>query len=397
MKWGEPRVIVIGLLFLCTALLLALSVILANGILSGRTGFRFSEHYKRVLTFIVVFCVSSGLLGTALEALYELTGETLPREIQDIVFLWDRSGSMAGSDPNNMCLPKIADFVSAMGTGKNIAVIQYSDYAWDFIPMTRAGPEGADVIRNTKNESEGAGGGTLFAPALDLAAKYITAAQSSGRNLDVIIFSDGACADMGIFSFYAALKPYINSGTRVNTVGVGPVDRMKMQKIADRTGGTFVVMDEFSDLAAASALALTSDSDDTLMTARIGAARQKNVYPIMRTAFLAILSAFIGCMGSYLVYEGFPLKAMLIKNVCAAVPAGLVIEAFSLSDSRYNAIPYLTFMILTCLIICKVNVLQSIPGGIHEPGLPHPAGEETRQGIAPINEAGQAKTISKED
>lgn len=157
----------------------------------------------------------------------------------NICFVVDRSGSMEGEYIKN-CKSAICDSISSLDETTKIGLVSFESTARIDSTLTTSQFQ-------VKSEVEGlvASGGTNIASGLDLAREVLL--NASGKKV-VILLSDGFDADDGERRLDDVLDELVGQNIMVYSIGLQGCDEEYLQKISERTGGTFRLVQDSNDL-----------------------------------------------------------------------------------------------------------------------------------------------------
>lgn len=340
----------IGLLFLTFALLYAAAVNLYNVLRRKDTGFRFGMHQKQVLLVTAVCMALCFGMGMGLEAVYTHVSPEALRPTQDTVLLWDRSTSMTTTDPDQASDQALIYFVQDVAPDNNVAVLRYADDAAVLLPASAGGSKSATMLQAAIDAERKAEGQTNFRKALALAEDF-AADMQRGRQLDLVLISDGYATDMSEHSYVDAIAPFQKNGVRIFTIGTENVNTALMQAIAKDTGGNFIHIADFNTLGSALTTIAAGKVEDTLLTARTDVRRQTQRLMLERIVFLWILGFGIGCC-TIMLYETERVRAQLLRAAIGSLAAGIAAELLLQSgdNEAFAQACYLTLVMLTSCI-----------------------------------------------
>ena len=152
-----------------------------------------------------------------------------PISIADIALIIDSSGSMSGSDPNNLRISAANFFIDLSGPTVQIAIIDFDDSARTLAPLTFANPTGKTDLKSAVNRV-GVGGGTNIGRGLQKAFQELIASKSNAKKVAVLLTDgEGSYTQQGVLD-------YANRGWSIYTIGLGSgVNRNTLQTISAAT------------------------------------------------------------------------------------------------------------------------------------------------------------------
>lgn len=316
----SPRVL-IPLLFVVFALVLCAAVSVYMGCFGKGEEAFFMLEGRTMLTVglicgVVVLFFSSMLL----EWLYDRDAQgTQPST--SYVFLLDESGSMLINDPSCSRYSAVENVMNNRTDDLPYAVYMFGNDCRQIRPM---GGQSQGPLERPADAEYAVGGGTYIQNALETVLEDIQSGKlEAGAAPHVILLTDGYAGDMSAFSGNSVLRKLSREGARVSTVGLGAVDESLMQRIANKTGGTFVMVENAADLAQGFANVAQANSQNDLLSTRTGV-RSNVGYFFLRLLFLLVLGAVVGCLKAMACGEDFLL--ILIVTLAGALVGTLLME-----------------------------------------------------------------------
>lgn len=168
------------------------------------------------------------------------------KNINQIMFVMDKSGSMRKNDPDYIRTSLIRSFFEKMGKNDTIGLVGFSNDAHNYsygLTNDKAVVENAIAqFENQKDE-----GSTYLNKGIELAATTLRNADN-GENVSKSIFAltDGRTTDTISDSYLNALKA---DGIKVYTVGLGEVAYSYLKNIAKVTDGEYFYAKTSEDLS----------------------------------------------------------------------------------------------------------------------------------------------------
>lgn len=203
---------------------------------------------------------AGGLILTAGQAASELAGpEDAPiepllpvhfRQVKKkekvpaaLVFVMDRSSSMARSGKFMILLRAVVDAIERLKDNVQVAMIMFDDFPEVVVPLCEA--KQRDKIRKVLT-SQRIGGGTSIYPALQKAHRELK--KSAARLKHVILLSDGQSISMYAQYGYIVEKMAEDHIT-VTAIALGEdADQPELKRIAARSGGHYYFTDNMANV-----------------------------------------------------------------------------------------------------------------------------------------------------
>lgn len=205
--------------------------------------------------------LGGGLLVCAGKAAAELAGPDdvplealLPVEFRQVkkkekipaalVFVLDRSSSMARGDKFRILLRAVVDTLDRLRDNAQVSVIMFDDFPEVVVPLSEA--RHRDKIRKVVL-AQRVGGGTSIFPALEQAGKQLK--KSAAKLKHVILLSDGqSISRYGHYS-YIVEKMADRDKITIAAVALGKdADPEELQAIAARSGGRYYFTDSMDNV-----------------------------------------------------------------------------------------------------------------------------------------------------
>ena len=217
------------------ALTLFLAIIVSNA-LGNNAKPRSSGYTRTLITIGAIF-----LCTMLFEFLYELNPIVLqPTEPTSYIFLIDDSGSMEQNDPHFIRNDAIYDVLQDRDYDFPYAVYSFESDCRQISPMAKAGTA---VQKNYGFVSNGL---TDILGAIRYVLKDIdNGVLDGGASPRIILLSDGASDQYG---YNGVMSDCIKRNVSISTVGIGSADSEFLQRIAEDTRGTFVWVNDISQL-----------------------------------------------------------------------------------------------------------------------------------------------------
>lgn len=374
-----PQIVNVGLYFGILALCIGLGCLLAEMISPRLNGASWRQMYMGTSwkLWIPATLVLLLVAGAALEFLYEVDmgGQ---RQVRNIVFVIDNSGSMRQTDPDNARYAAAKSLIGQMDSAKQVSVISFGNEAEVIQPFVKAHDQDTKLAIYEKIDAlEPTEDGTNIEGALNQAMQLIR--QESTKGTLVILLSDGV-SDVDVDK---TLSDYIDQRIAVHTVGLSLVDpsgTRLLETIAGRTGGQYYDVEEAKDLSLVFQQIYNTVGERTLLTERTGTLESSSLYMILRIVALTLIGTLIGLALGIMFDNRYLAKSFAIGGAAAGLLAGCLLE-FGLSGS-----PWLDGMIrlLAALILALIISLFTMVVPIKEHGVKSYSGSARpgRQGSA---------------
>lgn len=324
MEEHMPAPFMVGIYFWAFGICLAVGLFAAHVVMGT-----FSQFQKPLLVLLTLILSLSG--GMLFELLYELGGSQIDIKEADIIFAIDNSGSMEENDPEQLRVEAIEEIIDGSDSDFRYAVYSFGD--------------SVEMIRNMADQSEGTGslqrtpnGGTPIVGVLEQIERDIDSKQFQlGRNTKIVLLTDGYATDNGMFFHNAINRPlkyFAKKNISINAVGLGNVDEVLMNQMADKTGGVFIMADDVSQLAEAMKTASTTYKERNLLGFR-PALNLGWFYGLMRIVFITLLGTALLFLKLGIVGNRESQEVILLFTIGGSLLAGLFMEfginAFSIS------------------------------------------------------------------
>jgi Ca-activated chloride channel family protein len=352
-----PTVFLVGGYFGGLALCIGMFCLLAEMISPKLNGASWRQRYmgtswKLLLPSTLILLL---LLGTACEFVYELNINGL-KPVKNIVLIIDNSGSMEETDPTAARYEAAKNLIHEMDSDKEVAIILFNDKVDLLQPFVRLRDQSIkDEVISHLDGIDPTNGGTDIGLALAKSMEQITQQDGSKRGAMAILLSDGY-SDV---NREEALRDYIASGTKVNTIGLDLRTQQSsglLQDIANRTGGRYYDVSDSANVSMVFQQIYNNIDGRTLLTERVGSVEGSTYYMILRIFLLILLGTALGLSLGILFDNRHLAKSFSIGGAVAGMIAGAVLE-FGLGNSDFhNSI----IRLLACLILAVVIALFTL-------------------------------------
>ncbi len=204
--------------------------------------------------FLGLFIIASLLISQIVYA----DDETRINIEKEIVFVIDRSGSMATKDPNNLTNELVKLFIDSLDSkSTNIGVVGFNDSIVKTVGLTSLSTE--DNRTKLKKDIEGINvkGSTDIGLALKEATLMLENSENTESEKIIVLISDGE-TDLSVSKVRKieqskedeqyALKKANENGYKIYSVGVNVSDKTYLNEISNATNGKVYTMNKTSDL-----------------------------------------------------------------------------------------------------------------------------------------------------
>lgn len=316
----------IALYFLAFSVIMLISMFVLNQIRQDysywyKTGKKdtIKKAYIRGIVCILVLFILSG----ACEFLYEL-GKEADYDPTSYVFLIDDSGSMSANDPQCVRSEAIGKIMENQADDLPYAVYKFTDQSQLIKKMSRY--EKGDKYEFLSD------GGTDIVNSLDaIIDELLSQKVNGGDHPKILLLSDGESSSWGVKSVINKCR---GNKISVSTIGFN-VNSHLLSKIARKTGGIYISVNNIDDLQEQMNKAITSFLDRNLISDRF-VLKNDGLYAFLRILFLCLMGAVFSwmkyesfCSAKGPKYDGMVLKVSL---VCTALAAIMMELCFSVLD-----------------------------------------------------------------
>ena len=204
-----------------------------------------TNNFAPLVLLMVVFFICTGFL----EFLYELGGTSVIKEPTSYVFLIDDSGSMSGNDPN-------CERATAI---KKIMEKQDGDFPYSVYSFTSGSKKLKELgpYSQEDNYQFSSNGGTDIIGSLDSVLNEIIADSAYGESPRIMLVSDGSSSSSGIKGVITKCN---DNSVSISSISFGDIfGNALLNKLASRTGGVYVAVDNVDELYNEMQMAITSN------------------------------------------------------------------------------------------------------------------------------------------
>lgn len=288
-KWWTPFGIALYFLIFSTIMLIAMFVFnqirkdYSYWFKNGKKD-TIKKAYIRGVVCVVVIFVLAGIF----EFLYEL-GNDVIYDTTSYVFLIDDSGSMSGNDPQCERGEAINRIMKNQTEDMPYAVYKFSDQPELIKNMGK-------YIETDSFEFSSDGGTDIVGSLNRITDELISKVVDGGDYPKILLLSDGESSYAGVNSL---IKKCRSNNIAVSTIGFN-VNSYLLSRIARKTGGIYINVNNIDDLQEQMNKAITSFLDRNLISDRF-VPKNDGLYAFLRVLFLSL----IGIVFSWLKYETF--------------------------------------------------------------------------------------------
>lgn len=234
-----------------------------------------TNNFAPLVLLMVVFFICTGFL----EFLYEIGGTSVIKEPTSYVFLIDDSGSMSANDPN-------CERATAI---KKIMEKQDGDFPYSVYSFTSGSKKLKELgpYSQEDNYQFSSNGGTDIIGSLDSVLNEIIADSAYGESPRIMLVSDGSSSSSGIKGVITKCN---DNSVSISSISFGDIfGNALLNKLATRTGGVYVSVDNVDELYNEMQMVITSNSVRNLVSERY-VPRLNWLYAILRIVFLVIMA-----------------------------------------------------------------------------------------------------------
>lgn len=221
-----------------------------------------------------------------------------------MVFVTDRSSSMARGGKFSILLRAVADTLGRIKDTAQVSVVMFDDFPETVVALTEA--KNRDKIRKIVL-SQRVGGGTSIYPALKAAHKELK--KSAAKLKHIILLSDGQ--SMSMYDHYGYIVDKIASDNiTITSVALGKdADQVELKRIAARTGGRFYFTDNISNVPKIFARETENITETNVIEQPIKVKRAKLVQALSGIDFSSSPA-----LGGYIPSEALPTAEVLLVS-----------------------------------------------------------------------------------
>lgn len=265
------------------------------------------------------------LLSASFEFLYGWIGTGGKQQVSSYLFVIDNSGSMEKTDPDGMRYQAIEKLLENKDPDFSYGVYHFSDSAElvrDMAPVS-AGTAGRESVNS---------GGTAVLHALDTILQDLDQGKLVlDDHCRMILLSDGYATDVDEASRYECirrLEQFADRGISISTVGMtGNVDTQLLMLAADKTGGTYVSVQDVEQLEQGMRQAAQTEEENRNLLGYRSEGSTGIVYVILRIFFIICLGMLIAVEKTVLCERFLNTNSVLVSSVIGSALAGICLEA----------------------------------------------------------------------
>ena len=333
--WSPLQMGCIFVMFYLALVIVVLIVSKVNG--NADQYFRRSSDYVGIAFMAAVGAIVIFCLGILFEFLYELGIQKQYHEPDAYIFLIDDSGSMGGNDGDFKRYDAIEEVLREKNEEFPYMIYQFTGS----VKTARAfGPisEGMGDIPRENN------GNTDLRGALEtLLEDYDKGVWGTSKYPRIIVLTDGQTSGFGMNGI---IGDCVEHEITVGTLGLGQgASSRLLKRIALRTGGTFVAIDDVSGLNEAMQEASQKNAKRDLFSER-NYVKNDALYAALRILFLAALGALIGGWMYCFSLNGRDVGIIMLCAGVTAVLAAILMEFGMEHLPIASGLIYLLFFVL---------------------------------------------------
>lgn len=316
--WSRP--VLIGVMFLVLAVVVSAAVLAASKAKRGfDEEFLFLQSTGAIVLGLAVTAVAVFAVALVLEWIYDRQFAEMP-EPTSYIFLLDESSSMEDNDPEKLRYAAVDQVMSGLQTAAPYAAYCFADTT---VLCRAMGPYAA----GEEVPWQALGGGTMLRGGLERILSDLESGTLAGGEAPlVVMLSDGYFGDIGgLRSADDLLKRFASAGIRISTVGLGSYDRSVLERVANRTGGVHLAVEEAPELAAAMKTAVSGQASRDLLSVRPMTANEP-LYGILRVLFLTLLGGMMAFARAMACARMNAHGLILIVGAVAALLGALLLE-----------------------------------------------------------------------
>ena len=344
-----PMPVLIGLYFLGLALFAAAGcAVIVSFMYHSTHGYR-DILLRCLLLFLAVFAA-----GVIFEFLYELQAGSRQKEPDSYIFLMDSSGSMEESDPSGQRFEAVRQVLEGQEESFPFAVYCFANDSSLVQDM-------APISDGTEFPVEEPYGGTAIQTVLKTLYSDIESGKiDPGENGRVLLLSDGYATDMGLFSglgFGKILKNFSRAGISISTVGLGNPDDALMSRIAGKTGGVYIDVEDAAELGQAMKEAATQKGVRNLLDYR-SEVKFDFLYMLLRFAAVLVIGLLFAGLKTYISESVLDTQPVLISSIVGSLLAAVCVE---FGMNRLGLTPWLMRLFM-CVFLAAATLYESRRG-----------------------------------
>lgn len=287
----------------------------------GYASFGGSVNRRQWMTAFILMALLSALFAW----IYGWIGTGGRERVSSYLFVIDNSGSMDQTDPSGMRYQAIEKLLENKDPDFSYGIYHFSDSAQlvrKMAPVSAGGP-----VQEPEN-----GGGTAVIHALDTILDDLdTGTLQLDHHCRMILLSDGYATDVSDTTRYECirrLEQFADRGISISTVGMtGGVDTQLLMLAADKTGGTYVSVQNVEQLEEGMRHAAQAEEGSRNL---LGYRSEKDtglLFSAMRIFFVIVLGMLIAVEKTVLCERFLNTNSVLASSMIGSALAGICLEA----------------------------------------------------------------------
>lgn len=341
-----PMPVLIGLYFLGLALFVAIGCAVIVSFM-----YHSAQGYRDIVLRCIILILAVFAAGVIFEFLYELQINGKQKEPESYIFLMDNSGSMEESDPQRKRYDAIEQILEVQEGSFPFAVYIFangSKLVRDMAPVS----EGIDFLADEPF------GGTAIKGVLDTLYDDIESGKiGKWENGRVLLLSDGHATDMGLFGGWSlgkTLKNFSKKGISISTVGLGNPDDALMSRIAGKTGGVYISVDDAALLNQAMQEAITQKSSRNILDYR-NDVKFDFIYMVLRFAAVLAIGLLMAGLKTYISESVLDTQPVLVSSAAGSLLAAFFVE---FGMNKLGLYPWLMRLFM-CVFLAAATLYES--------------------------------------
>ena len=327
-------------------------------LIKGMTNGTFVNFGKIILLTLLSFVVLTGC--TALfEYIYEMNINVVKTKYSDMqyVFIIDDSGSMktipgysqVGNDPGLKRYDAVEEIINSLDSTNKFAVYKFDNETRCVTPFGTQESKTYKLDRYINDEDCG----TFMMTAISTALNDVPLSQSV--HTKVIVLTDGQPMDDEMYN--DIITKCQDNNVSISSVGFGAPDSAFLTRMANDTGGTYVLVNDLSSLSEDVGTVVRTNNgeevDRDLIGKRYDSKETSVLYAFLRIIFLILLGVLWTIFKMLLVGEKKYTKKALVISIVLCSVAGILCELLML--------PYMIPSSLVRILFCALWAVTLVP------------------------------------
>lgn len=313
----------IGAAFAGLLLVIGLSVLVLSSlmstfradILSGRLG------KGRVILLFLVGILVIGCIAGVFQFIYQQDLVPDVKSTGDFIFLIDDSKSMLRNDPDLERYSALKAILEEQNPKTNFMVYSFASDVVLVHPMSTV-EDGVPMLSRKE-----LGSSTSYEKSLSQVIEDYNNGVWTAKNPMVIFFTDGVPMDIDSkYELTSVLERYAAANIPITTVGMGDVDTVMLEFIAEETGGSSLDIQEASAVSGAFRTAVSSFSSSRHLLSDRDTEGANLVYGALRVVMVSVLGILIGLLVALCYGNSGSFSLIVITSVIKSILAGLILE-----------------------------------------------------------------------